>query len=179
MPECGYLMGEDSDRHFGKPELKDASKKRNSTQPRWIQKIRVAPGMAVEGPLDDGFSWRKYGQKDILGSKHPRGYYRCTHRGVRGCSAMKQVQRSGDDPTIFEITYIGDHTSPSLAENDGVRNHLQSNTVSLTASRANFSFQARDDQTQVTDEYKIVQAAAIWRRARLQLAWIFHWVIPS
>ncbi|KAE8662732.1 Detected protein of unknown function [Hibiscus syriacus] len=235
MPECGYLMGEDSDRHFGKPELKDASKKRNSTQPRWIQKIRVAPGMAVEGPLDDGFSWRKYGQKDILGSKHPRGYYRCTHRGVRGCSAMKQVQRSGDDPTIFEITYIGDHTctnvtsslnstsgtsdenqeqeqllhnqkqssedlflsfqsdlkvqtqdlvhhdrhqtwhsfpytsstsnivlsAPSLAENDGVRNHLQSNTVSLTASRANFSFQARDDQTQVTDEYKIVQAAAI------------------
>ena len=22
--------------------------------------------------LDDGFSWRKYGQKDILGAKHPR-----------------------------------------------------------------------------------------------------------
>jgi len=28
--------------------------------------------MAVEGPLDDGYSWRKYGQKDILGAAHPR-----------------------------------------------------------------------------------------------------------
>ena len=23
-------------------------------------------------PLDDGLSWRKYGQKDILGAKYPR-----------------------------------------------------------------------------------------------------------
>lgn len=26
----------------------------------------------MEGPLDDGYSWRKYGQKDILGAVHPR-----------------------------------------------------------------------------------------------------------
>lgn len=31
--------------------------------------------MGLEGPLDDGFSWRKYGQKDILGAKHPRYLY--------------------------------------------------------------------------------------------------------
>ena len=29
-------------------------------------------GPGPEGPLDDGFSWRKYGQKDILGAKYPR-----------------------------------------------------------------------------------------------------------
>src|SRR5262249_49847689 len=39
-----------------------------------------------------------------------RGYYRCTHRNVQGCLATKQVQRSDEDPTIFDITYRGRHT---------------------------------------------------------------------
>lgn len=39
-----------------------------------------------------------------------RGYYRCTHRKLQACLATKQVQRSDDDPTIFEITYRGNHT---------------------------------------------------------------------
>ncbi|XVF53445.1 hypothetical protein PTKIN_Ptkin05aG0099900 [Pterospermum kingtungense] len=100
---------EDSDRDFKEQEVKDASKKRK-TLPRWTQLVQVTPGASLEGPLDDGFSWRKYGQKDILGAKYPRGYYRCTHRNVQGCLATKQVQRSDDDPTIFEITYRGRHT---------------------------------------------------------------------
>lgn len=28
----------------------------------------------TEIPPDDGYTWRKYGQKDILGSKFPRYY---------------------------------------------------------------------------------------------------------
>ncbi|GMJ00063.1 hypothetical protein HRI_003675500 [Hibiscus trionum] len=59
---------------------------------------------------EDGFCWRKYGQKDILGSKYPRNYYRCTHRHTQGCLARKQAQRTDDDPRIIEITYIGTHT---------------------------------------------------------------------
>ncbi|OMO75947.1 DNA-binding WRKY [Corchorus capsularis] len=115
MPESppsrsGSPRSEDSDRDFKEQqEFKDASKKRK-TLPRWTQLVRVTPGTALEGPLDDGFSWRKYGQKDILGAKYPRGYYRCTHRNVQGCLATKQVQRSDEDPTIFEITYRGRHT---------------------------------------------------------------------
>ncbi|KDP22172.1 hypothetical protein JCGZ_26003 [Jatropha curcas] len=103
-PLSGSPRSEDSDQ-----DPKDASRKRKSTL-RWTQQVRVNPGMGLEGPLDDGFSWRKYGQKDILGAKHPRGYYRCTHRIVQGCLATKQVQRSDEDPTIFEITYRGRHT---------------------------------------------------------------------
>ncbi|GMJ14964.1 WRKY DNA-binding protein 30, ARABIDOPSIS THALIANA WRKY DNA-BINDING PROTEIN 30 [Hibiscus trionum] len=116
---CGSSPSEDSDRRFGEPELKDASKKRKSSQlsPSWTQRVRVRPGMALEGSLDDGFNWRKYGQKDILCSKYPRGYYRCTHRSVRGCLATKQVQRSDDDPTIFDITYIGTHTCTNVTSN--------------------------------------------------------------
>ncbi|XP_022734218.1 probable WRKY transcription factor 53 [Durio zibethinus] len=105
----GSPRSEDSDRDFKEQDLKDASKERK-TLPIRKQHVRVTPGTALEGPLDDGFSWRKYGQKDILGAKYPRGYYRCTHRNVQGCLAKKQVQRSDDDPAIFEIIYRGRHT---------------------------------------------------------------------
>ncbi|XP_065864941.1 probable WRKY transcription factor 53 [Euphorbia lathyris] len=77
---------------------------------RWKQQVRVIPGMELEGLLDDGYNWRKYGQKHTLGAKFPRGYYRCTHGIIGGCSATKQVQRSDQDPTIFDITYHGTHT---------------------------------------------------------------------
>ncbi|XP_020165042.1 disease resistance protein RGA5 [Aegilops tauschii subsp. strangulata] len=60
--------------------------------------------------LDDGFSWRKYGQKDILDAKHPRAYYRCTYRKSQGCSATKEVQRTDDDPELFLVLYKGKHT---------------------------------------------------------------------
>eukprot|EP00262_Sarcandra_glabra_P012447 TRINITY_DN320_c0_g1_i2.p1 TRINITY_DN320_c0_g1~~TRINITY_DN320_c0_g1_i2.p1 ORF type:complete len:265 (+),score=20.78 TRINITY_DN320_c0_g1_i2:25-819(+) len=80
------------------------------TLPKWTEQVRVCSGTGHEGPLEDGFSWRKYGQKDILGAKFPRGYYRCTHRNVRGCLATKQVQKSDENPSIFEVTYRGKHT---------------------------------------------------------------------
>ncbi|GER41493.1 WRKY transcription factor [Striga asiatica] len=86
--------------------LTNASKKRKS-QPTISKQVRVS---SENGPLNDGYSWRKYGQKDILGAKHPRSYYRCTYRAVRNCWATKQVQRSDDDPTLFEIIYKGKHT---------------------------------------------------------------------
>ncbi|XP_057950467.1 probable WRKY transcription factor 53 isoform X2 [Malania oleifera] len=97
---------EDSDRDL---EQKDGSRKRKGL-PRWTKQVQISPGVGVEGPLEDGYGWRKYGQKDILGARYPRGYYRCTHRLVQGCLATKQVQRSDDNPTIFEITYRGRHT---------------------------------------------------------------------
>ncbi|XP_059459181.1 WRKY transcription factor 55 [Corylus avellana] len=61
-------------------------------------------------PPEDGYTWRKYGQKEILGSKFPRGYYRCTHQRLYHCPAKKQVQRLDDDPYTFEVTYRGEHT---------------------------------------------------------------------
>ncbi|EOX95753.1 hypothetical protein QUC31_005197 [Theobroma cacao] len=90
-------------------DKKDVSKKRK-TSSGWTEQLRVCSGTSLEGPLDDGYCWRKYGQKDILGSNFPRGYYRCTHRHSQGCLATKQVQRSDEDPTIFEVKYRGRHT---------------------------------------------------------------------
>ncbi|KAL0447768.1 UNVERIFIED_CONTAM: putative WRKY transcription factor 53 [Sesamum latifolium] len=87
-----------------------STSKKRKLQPTWTEQVRVNSENGLEGPTDDGYSWRKYGQKDILGAKYPRSYYRCTYRLVQNCWATKQVQRSDDDPTIFEITYKGTHT---------------------------------------------------------------------
>lgn len=97
------IFGHDHSNH------RDVFKKRK-VMPRWSEQVKVCLGTGPEGPLEDGYSWRKYGQKDILGASHPRGYYRCTHRNAQGCLATKQVQRSDEDPSVFEVTYRGRHT---------------------------------------------------------------------
>ncbi|KAF8089200.1 hypothetical protein N665_0514s0029 [Sinapis alba] len=61
-------------------------------------------------PPDDNHTWRKYGQKEILHSKYPRAYYRCTHQKLYNCPAKKQVQRLNEDPFTFRVTYRGSHT---------------------------------------------------------------------
>lgn len=61
--------------------------------------------------VEDGHAWRKYGQKVILNAKHPRNYYRCTHKFDQGCQATKQVQKIQDDPfPLFKTTYLAHHT---------------------------------------------------------------------
>ncbi|KAI3805833.1 hypothetical protein L1987_21720 [Smallanthus sonchifolius] len=60
--------------------------------------------------IDDGYAWRKYGQKVILNSKHQRNYYRCSHKFEQGCQATKQVQKTNDEPSKYKITYNGLHT---------------------------------------------------------------------
>ncbi|KAL4388816.1 hypothetical protein GQ457_09G024680 [Hibiscus cannabinus] len=57
--------------------------------------------------LDDGYRWRKYGQKAVKNSPFPRSYYRCTSAG---CGVKKRVERSSDDATIVVTTYEGQHT---------------------------------------------------------------------
>ncbi|CAA7410138.1 unnamed protein product [Spirodela intermedia] len=86
------------------------SKKRKTLEPQWTQWIRVSSAAGVEAPAEDGFSWRKYGQKEILAAKFPRAYYRCSHHKTRGCPARKQVQRSDTDELLFDVIYHGVHS---------------------------------------------------------------------
>ncbi|XP_010538825.1 PREDICTED: probable WRKY transcription factor 53 isoform X2 [Tarenaya hassleriana] len=84
--------------------------KKRKMMPKWTEQVRISPERGLDGPQDDGYNWRKYGQKDILGARFPRSYYRCTYRNTQNCLATKQVQRSDGDPTVFEVTYRGTHT---------------------------------------------------------------------
>ncbi|KAI3687648.1 hypothetical protein L1987_81348 [Smallanthus sonchifolius] len=59
--------------------------------------------------LDDGYRWRKYGQKAVKHSPYPRSYHRCTSVA---CGVKKRVERSSDDPSIVITTYEGTHTHP-------------------------------------------------------------------
>ncbi|TVU01604.1 hypothetical protein EJB05_52930 [Eragrostis curvula] len=126
-----------------------STKKRKMTD-KMKNQVRVSSAGGSETPVDDGHSWRKYGQKEILGAKYPRtqaarplllctqmlgrhlsksllcskcklcsvlngekfcrGYYRCTHKHSQGCNATKQLQRTDEDPTLFDVFYVGTHT---------------------------------------------------------------------
>ncbi|XP_076944249.1 putative WRKY transcription factor 53 [Bidens hawaiensis] len=101
---------EQVNREFKDPNHKNSSAKRKSNMEKWKNQVHVKGDMGVEEALDDGFDWRKYGQKDIFGAKHPRGYYRCTHRQLQGCLATKQVQKLDEVSSIFDVTYHGSHT---------------------------------------------------------------------
>ncbi|XP_038897173.1 probable WRKY transcription factor 48 [Benincasa hispida] len=60
--------------------------------------------------LEDGYRWRKYGQKAVKNSPHPRSYYRCTSVA---CNVKKRVERCLNDPSIVVTTYEGQHSHPS------------------------------------------------------------------
>ncbi|XP_017614718.1 WRKY transcription factor 71-like [Gossypium arboreum] len=56
--------------------------------------------------LEDGYRWRKYGQKAVKNSPYPRSYYRCTSPK---CGVKKRVERSFEDPSVVITTYEGKH----------------------------------------------------------------------
>ncbi|CAN7123687.1 unnamed protein product [Brassica rapa subsp. narinosa] len=58
---------------------------------------------------NDGFSWRKYGQKKIKTSSHQRCYYRCAYAKDRNCNATKRVQQIQNSPSVYRTTYVGKH----------------------------------------------------------------------
>ncbi|CAI9781237.1 unnamed protein product [Fraxinus pennsylvanica] len=86
------------------------SKKRKHRVKRSI-KVPAISNKLADIPQDE-YSWRKYGQKPIKGSPHPRGYYKCS--SIRGCPARKHVERCLEEPSMLMVTYEGEHNHPRL-----------------------------------------------------------------
>ncbi|KNA13964.1 hypothetical protein SOVF_111800 isoform A [Spinacia oleracea] len=95
-------------------KMKKIKGRRKVREPRFCFKT-----MSDVDVLDDGYKWRKYGQKVVKNTLHPRSYYRCTQDN---CRVKKRVERLAEDPRMVITSYEGRHVhSPSndLDESQG------------------------------------------------------------
>ncbi|WOL08143.1 putative WRKY transcription factor 57 [Canna indica] len=90
----------------GGMRMKKVKARRKVREPRFCFKT-----MSEVDVLDDGYKWRKYGQKVVKNTQHPRSYYRCTQEN---CRVKKRIERLAEDPRMVITTYEGRHVhSPS------------------------------------------------------------------
>ncbi|KAL3502920.1 hypothetical protein ACH5RR_037369 [Cinchona calisaya] len=88
--------------------------------------------------LEDGYRWRKYGQKAVKNSPFPRNYYRCTSQK---CTVKKRVERSFQDPSIVITTYEGQHNHhcPATLRGNAAAMLLSPNSSFLSSNSSSSS----------------------------------------
>ncbi|XP_051143866.1 WRKY DNA-binding transcription factor 70-like [Andrographis paniculata] len=117
--------------------------KRRKSSESWVK----------ESPTtEDGYAWRKYGQKIILNSKYPRCYYRCTHKYEEGgCKAIKQVQITEENPITYKTTYFNHHTCSSQIRVSSISDDFINPLDIINNPRPRYgkliSFQAEEDSS--------------------------------
>ncbi|XP_020574971.1 probable WRKY transcription factor 43 isoform X2 [Phalaenopsis equestris] len=87
----------------GDEKKKGKSEGKKESRPRFVFQTRSESDI-----LDDGYRWRKYGQKKVKNCSFP-SYYRCSQLT---CSVKKQVQRLSSDAAVVVTTYEGVHNHP-------------------------------------------------------------------
>ncbi|KAL2495777.1 putative WRKY transcription factor 2 [Forsythia ovata] len=91
--------------------------------------------------LDDGYRWRKYGQKVVKGNPNPRSYYKCTSPG---CNVRKHVERASHDLKSVITTYEGKHNHVVPAARNS--NHVNSGIRAPAAAPSHIQ---RAEHTQI------------------------------
>lgn len=104
-----------------------------------------------EQKAEDGYNWRKYGQKQVKGSENPRSYYKCT---FPNCPTKKKVERNLDGH-ITEIVYKGSHNHPKpqstrRSSSQSIQNLAYSN-LDITNQSNTFLENAQRDSFAVAD----------------------------
>nr|ALC78711.1 WRKY2 transcription factor [Ginkgo biloba]ALC78712.1 WRKY2 transcription factor [Ginkgo biloba] len=149
------LLGDDVDED---ESVSKRRKKENNTvdiigATRTIREPRVVVQTTSDiDILDDGYRWRKYGQKVVKGNPNPRSYYKCTNAG---CPVRKHVERASHDPKAVITTYEGKHNHDVPAARNSSHNSagtgngpsatvLQNNATSSTTAIALAGSQLQD-----------------------------------
>ncbi|KAE8669491.1 putative WRKY transcription factor 58 [Hibiscus syriacus] len=95
--------------------------KKTVTEPKIVLQTRSEVDL-----LDDGYRWRKYGQKVVKGNSHPRSYYKCTSAG---CNVRKHVERASTDPKAVITTYEGKHNHDVPSARNSSHNTVRSSLL--------------------------------------------------
>ncbi|KAI5432144.1 hypothetical protein KIW84_036042, partial [Lathyrus oleraceus] len=121
--EEGGDSGPNPKRRSIEPVVAEApASQKTVTEPKIIVQTRSEVDL-----LDDGYRWRKYGQKVVKGNPHPRSYYKCTSAG---CNVRKHVERASTDPKAVITTYEGKHNHDVPAARNSSHNTANSNSMS-------------------------------------------------
>ncbi|XP_044492830.1 WRKY transcription factor 1-like [Mangifera indica] len=80
--------------------------------------------------LNDGFRWRKYGQKLVKGNPNPRNYYRCSSSG---CPVKKHVERASHNSKMVITTYEGQHNHDAPPSRTVTHNIVGTNVQATTS----------------------------------------------
>ncbi|CAK9186184.1 unnamed protein product [Ilex paraguariensis] len=123
----------------GKQPSETASKVKKKGQKRIRQPRFAFMTKSEVDHLEDGYRWRKYGQKAVKNSPYPRSYYRCTNSK---CTVKKRVERSSEDPTTVITTYEGQHCHHTVGfpRGGGFISHETTIASQLTPSGSQFYY---------------------------------------
>ncbi|CAI5467465.1 unnamed protein product [Closterium sp. Yama58-4] len=88
--------------HFQQQEQEQHEQLSQQQQPLLMHRVAT-----TKDEVDDGYRWRKYGEKALKQTNFKRSYYRCSHDG---CLAKRVLERRPEDPGILLVSYRGGHS---------------------------------------------------------------------
>nr|XP_043619323.1 probable WRKY transcription factor 26 [Erigeron canadensis] len=115
--------------------------------------------------LEDGYNWRKYGQKQVKGSENPRSYYKCTYPN---CPTKRKVERNLEGH-VTEIVYKGSHShsKPQNAKKSSSNNFFEaptdSNHVDSSVSFGEDEFDQVSSMSKSGDDHDNEPEAKRWK----------------
>ncbi|KAI7736654.1 hypothetical protein M8C21_031790 [Ambrosia artemisiifolia] len=111
---------------------------------------------SLQKKSEDGYNWRKYGQKQVKGSENPRSYYKCTYPN---CSMKKKLETNLEGQ-ITEIVYKGSHNHPKPQSTRRSSSSSASNTLQMSQASSNHDVHDYPDQSYASHGSGQVDSAA-------------------